>query len=278
MKQTKPAQAMVLRSLSPVLGGHSGARVTAELELLIRGLIQREDALGWESVRRVPSTYTWKIVDYLRSLDRQHRLRLFEAFVANSLFFFDPSRDPALHAAKAGHPEYESLMQSLPLMSGWQYADVRSLRAILGDQLGKRPSLAFANTPVEVLQRAQAIRPTKATEIRKTVRQMFGERFGSRPESLGGGDWRYVGTHRGRPFVVSIDYGGWDQLRYSVDYADPQSGMQVCRLSYERLVGAGHGHWDALTADNLEGAIRLLCELVEKLVELPDALEGSGAA
>jgi hypothetical protein len=87
------------------------------------------------------------------------------------------------------------------------------------------------------------------------VKTMFGDRFGSRPEKLDGGDWRYVGTHRGRPFVVSIDYGGWDQLRYAVEYEDAKAGIQVRGLSYERLVGAGLGHRDFLTADNLEEAI-----------------------
>jgi hypothetical protein len=256
----------------------SGESVTAQLEALVSRCIQQEDALGWEYVRRVPSTYTWKTVDYIRTLDQTRRSQLFQAFVSNALYFFDPSRDPSLHGARAGNREYEVLVETLPQVFDWGYSDVRALRAILGDQLGKRPSPAFARTPTEVLQRAQSIRPTKATEIRKAVKQMFAVRFGARPQKLDGGEWQYAATHRGRAFVVSIDYGGWDQLRYAVEYLDSRSGLHVRRLSYERLVGAGLGHWDFLTADNLQECIGLLCDLVERLVELPDLLESGGAA
>jgi hypothetical protein len=248
------------------------------LPALIRSCIDHEDEHDWSPVRRVPSTHTWKTVDYIRALDRERRSELLRAFASNALFYFPTDRDPPLHAAKAGHPEYAALLQAEALMAGAQYADVRSLRAILADQEGKRPTPAFANTPPEVIARAQGIRPTNARQIRKVVRHFFGERFGARPDNAEGGDWLYRGIHRGRGFVVAIDYGGWDQLRYEVEFEDSRTSLRVRRLNYERLVGAGLGSWDSLTAENLEESIVLLCGLVETLVELPDRLEGEGAA
>lgn len=239
---------------------------------LVRAAVEHEAASDWEHARRVPSTYTWKIVDYLRSLAASERNALMDAFVANASYFFEPERDRCLHAYAAGHEEYRKLHEALPLIWGWQYQDVRYLRAVWADVRSKRPSPAFANTPVEVLARADAIRPTTASQIRKVVKAAFKDRYGSRPENLGSGEWRYPGMHRGRTFAVSIDYGGWDQLRYEVEYDDRTSGLAAKRLTYEGLVGAGLGHWDFLTADNLDESVTLLCELVEELVSLPERL------
>jgi hypothetical protein len=129
--------------------------------------------------------------------------------------------------------------------------------------------------PPEVLRRAEAIRPTTAGQIRQIVKRAFAERFDARYENRGGGDWKYFGRHAGRDFVVAIDYGGRsDQLRYEVKYEDVRTGIRPRRLCYEWLLGVGHGHWDFVTADNLEDSIALLCELVGELVEIPDRLDG----
>ncbi len=141
--------------------------------------------------------------------------------MAAGALLLDPDADPALHPAQAGHAEYRRFVDSMPQLWDWKYSDVRGLRAIVGDQSGKRPSPELANIPVEVLARAKALRPTSAPEIRKLVKQHFLDRYGARPENLGGGDWRYSGSYRGRSFAVRIGYDGRDQLRYEVEYDDP---------------------------------------------------------
>lgn len=244
----------------------------AEVAALLRRWIEAEDASGWAFVRRVPSTHTWKIVDHVQRLPAARRSSLFDAFVSSALFFFDPQRDPKLHPG-ASDPEFRALCDALPLMGSWAYADVRTLRAWLAVRRAGRA--AAASMPPDVVERAQAIRPTHAREIRAAVKRAFAERFGARPENAGG-EWCYAGTCRGRAFVVDIDYGGMDQLRYEIAFTDPATGLQARGASYEWLVGAGHGHWDSLTADNLETSIALLGELVERVVTLPDALGGAG--
>jgi hypothetical protein len=211
-----------------------------QVEALVKMYIERENALDWAFVRRVPSTYTWKIVDYLRALHPRGRSNLCQAFAANALYLVDATRDPALHAARSGDPEFKALLSALLQTTAWEYANVRMLRAILGDQLGKRPSPEFANTPVEVLQRAQSIRPTNAREIRKVVKKAFGEHYGARPSNRLG-DWQYAGSHRGRPFVVTIDYGGRDQLRYDVEYEDARTGLHPRRRATSVSSGRASG-------------------------------------
>ncbi len=238
----------------------------------IRKTIDREEAAGWERLRRVPSTYTWKILDYLQALDAARRPALFDAFVANALFFFDPGRDRRQHAYEAGHAEYRAMVDALPRMGDWRYTDVRSLRMLLAASREPLPP-EFTKPPEDVLARAAAIRPATAADIRKVVKQAFGSRFGAKPENAGGGNWRYRGAHQGRPLVVTIDYGGAGaQLRYSVEYDDDRTKLGVTRLNFESLVGAGQGNWDALTADNLADSIELLCGFVEELATIPERL------
>jgi hypothetical protein len=154
---------------------------------------------------------------------------------------------------------------------------VRALRARLAELRSDRPSIAAADIPAQVLERAKGIRPTNSREIRAAVKTAFATRFCAQAKKLGGGDWRYAGVLREREFVVAIDYGGWDQLRYEVEYYDVATDLHAKRVNYERLVGAGLGHWDYLTADHLAESVELLCELVEKVVGLPDCLEGEKA-
>jgi hypothetical protein len=239
------------------------------VEALVKTYIDREDATGWAFVRRVPSTHTWKIVDHLRALDGERRSRICRASADKALQLLGGTGPTIM--ARSEVPDDDEFPAAVLRAWDWQYASVRTLRAVLGDQLGKRPSPEFADTPVEVLARAQSIRPTNAREIRKEVKTALGERFGARASNPLG-DWKYEGSHRGREFVLNIDYGGWDQLRYDVEYADVKTGLHARRLTYERLVGAGLGNWDFVTADNLVASVALLCELVEILVELPDHL------
>lgn len=246
-------------------------QVLARVSSLLRSWIEAEAAADWAFVRRVPSTYTWKSVDYLRRLAPERRGDLFDAFVTNALFFFDPSRAAGLHPGTAKHPEFLAMIDSLPLTWSWEYENVRALRAMLAEQKSAGGD-AGPPVPQEILERASAIRPTNSREIRSEVMKAFSERFGARPEKFGGGVWRYAGTHGQHSFVVTIDYGGWDQLRYEVDYFDGQADMQVTKANYERLVGAGLGHWNFLTADNLHESVELLVELVGRLVTLPDRL------
>jgi len=249
-----------------------------QLEAFVREAIEQEAASGWSHVRRVPSTYTWKIVNYLSALEPGRRACLFEAFVSNALYLFDLGRDPDLHPYKAGHEEYRKFVDTLPQMGGWEYADVRFLRGVLADLRSKRPSPELADTPESVIQRAEAIQPTNVAEIRKEVKLAFAERFAARPENCGGGNWQYCGVHQGRQFTVLIDYGGLCQLRYQVKYDDAVTGLCPRGLSYEQLLGVGFGHWDFVTADNLKECIGLLCELVQYLVTIPDRLGAAGTA
>jgi hypothetical protein len=216
-----------------------------ELEQLIRSILDAEMASRYRSIQRVPSTYTWKILDYVSALESGERGSLLEAFAANGVFLLLPDRDPKLHAYQSGHQAYRRFVEAMPKLFGWKYADVRFLRGILGDLRSKNPSPEFANVPPEVIQHAESIRPTKATEIRREIKNVFAQQFKAKAENRQGGNWLYSCEYQGRLFQVHIDYGGRGaQLRYHLSFDDISAGIRARQLSYEGLLGLGYGEWD----------------------------------
>jgi hypothetical protein len=236
----------------------------------VRDSIEREAASGWARLRRVPSTYTWTIIDYLLALEPVRRAALFAECVSGAAYFFEPDRPPT----HAPHPELREMYDTLPRIFDWRYLSARHVHGIaLNARAGR--AQAWSDIPDEVIRRAGAIRPTTAGEIRKVVKRAFAERFDARCENFGAGTWKYFGRHGGRDFMVAIDYGGRiDQLRYEVEYDHAGTGLHPRRLCYEGLLEVGLGDWDYLTADNLEDSIALLCELVRELVEIPERVRG----
>jgi hypothetical protein len=76
-----------------------------------------------------------------------------------------------------------------------------------------------------------------------------------------------------------IDYGGRvDQLRYYVQLSDASTGLKTKTLNFETLLGLGFGQWDFVTADSQLENVRLLCELIQELVLIPDRLAAFGSA
>ena len=218
------------------------------LHLAVRELILAEASDNWALVRRCPCTHTWKAVDYLRAAPTEEREGLFDDFLAVAGCFFgdEPS---------AGIPSPRFFRFHESLMQLW-HPDYESLRMRRARAAGGASNFSLS--------------APKAGEIRKAINLAFGQRYGARPQNEGGGAWRYPGVWGERAFEVKVDYGGWDQLRYEVEYDDPNSGVSARRLSYERLVGVGVGHWDFITTDTLQGSIDVLCEMIERLVALPE--------
>jgi len=257
----------------PLADGTTRAIVAA-----VRADIAREETGTYARLRRIPSTHTWRIIDYVSSLPEPRRHALFDVFAQNALFCLDPSRDVAGHPARSGDAAYAAFLEGMRRLSGPEYYDARMLRAILGDIRSSRPSPQFQSLPPDVIRRAEAIAPTTAPEIRKVVKPAMADRFGAKPEKASGGEWHYVGgTSDGRPFGLWIDYGGRsDQLRYELTYDDARTGISARRLNYEKLLGFGQGNWDFVTAANLQESIALLCDLIDELVALPERLAVSG--
>jgi hypothetical protein len=246
----------------------------ATVRRVIRTELETQAAANWPRLSAVPCTFTWRAVDYLRRLPEQKRAALFAVVADAAVSSLDSARDPAEHPGRTGDPEYRQLVDAtLGTGQAWdfRYLDARALRGILGGARLRHPRMAsrLENLPPEVLARAEQIVPLKAPEIRKLVKGMVQRRFRGKAQRDVGGDWHYTCSLGHAEFFLSIDYGGWDQLRYEVSYHDPCTGFSATRLNYERLMGCGGTGWNFLTTDNASAAIELLGDLVEWLVTLP---------
>ena len=243
------------------------------LQALVESIIHAEIASDFSLLRRVPSTRTWTSIDVFLALPAERRVRLIEALSARGVDVLRPGR-PRLGVAALESPAREEFDRFLNALASantdGRYWDVRTLRSFLADARSPHPELYV---PEETIRRAEAIRPTKATEIRKVVKEVVGRRFAARAEKGGGADWRYHGTCEGVPFILWIDCGGRsDQLRYAVSVTDEAAGIPLMRVSYENLLGFGLGGWDFVTQDNLQESVELLCELVRRVVAIPSAI------
>ena len=231
----------------------------------VRSLIASEVDRGWERLKRTPSTFTWRCLDYLDSLPFDRQASLLDAFAerAPSLLGVEPlGTQPQNHELGRFYAEV--------LQAPSRHVSARLLRGMLAAQRVDGPQGPFARLPDEIVERATALKPTNAAQIRKEVKRAFQQRFGASAINQGAGNWLYQGIHQGQPFSVLIDYGGMgDQLRYWVRISDASTGIDTRTLSYEMLLGVGIGHWDFITADTLPDAIGLLGDYIQDLALIP---------
>ena len=271
--RSRSAPPLKINDASPSRGEPLSSDVADHLSRVIGEMIRAEAASGWALCRRVPSTFTWRSIDYLNGLSAADRNEYFDAVRRIALSFFNTPAPSAENAS--GSPALQRYREAMTAMGGdSKYLDARLLRMILGDVTGKRPTPALANTPLELLERAAAIEPTSSSEIRKKLKARLADSFGARGESLGAGNWKYAAAANGVKFEIGIDYGGRsDQLRYGVSFTALDGAMKAHDLVYERLVGVGLGKWDFVTATNLDASLDLLCELIRRLLEIPVRLK-----
>ena len=247
------------------------------MQQIVRQELDAEYADGFPRLSRVPCTFTWRSVDHVKRLPPPRIEALFAAIAASAgaALGVAPASPPADdRAARELKALRHAAIGAVGLPWDWKYADIRTLRAILGGARSKHPRTAaeFASIPADVVARAEAIVPVTAAEFRKLVKVAVQHRFGGRPERRGGGEWGCECRLRDTAFTLSLDYGGWDQLRYEVSYRHAASGLAPSALNYERLLGLGGTGWNFITADNAADAVQLMVELVEWLVSLPDRM------
>jgi hypothetical protein len=246
-----------------------------EIERFLRCLLDREAESRYARTRRIPSTYTWKVVDYLLRLQVIERDELFAVLATRGSFALRRDRDVSQVPDWRQSPSFRRFTDTLGWMCDWKYMGLRMLKAIARDFRSDPTYGAFRDTPPEVIERAETIRPAKAPAIRKLVGTFLAERFGATAEKLDEGEWDYHGSVRGRIFTASIDYrNNTYQLRYDLAFADAETGVRAERFAYEGMLGIGFGWWDFITAENLHDSIVLLCDLIEESVTIPDKLRG----
>jgi hypothetical protein len=221
-------------------------------------------------LRRIPSTYILKFLDYFAGQPLDEQSALAEDLARNALCVFFPGQVHLLHPYTSGKAAYRRYVDTMPLIWDWKYMGTRLLRSFLAEDNRSQ----IYSLPDEVRRQAEAIVPTSASAIRRVVRARFAQLFGTTAINLGGGNWRYEGHFQDIALRVEIDYGGRsDQLRYWVSAFSPIRQITLNRLSFEAMMGfPTQTSWDNLEQGNLYPSIALLGELVTYCAELPARL------
>lgn len=240
-----------------------------------RELIDAEEASGWSTLRRAPSTALWRKADYLAALSDDARGKLCDAFAlrgANRLYAAILGQRGASLAPdpyEAGDEEFRRYVESGRSLPSKVYLSPRSLRqaAAYVRSPGYRGELD--HIPRELLERAQSIHPAKAAQTSKRVKAMLIERFAAKPEKWGGGT-RFRCEHDGQEFTMMPDYGGRTaQLRYLVAYVPTDRLLSMATLDYQEVLGIRAGDWDSITEENLDDVVELLARHLAIVAELP---------
>ena len=248
----------------------------------VRKLMEAEFYAGFPFVRRMPSTDTWKILDYVELLTPEERHVLFDVLAERGSCWLQSEVDYERQKELVHHPAYQRYTCRVGQPWPWKYADPSFLRQMLdvhrqlaASQPTPRLPPDFGSTPLSVIANAEPPTPASAAEIRKVVKQVFVERFDVKPTNVGSGIWNYPGEYDGRPFTLTLNWGRIFKLRYSISPCHFQPHQQfhgVNGLTWEGMLGLGMGHWDFVCQHNLARSVELLGEIVKKMVMLPEQL------
>jgi hypothetical protein len=241
----------------------------------VRHLIDAEFASGFAFARRIPSTETWQTLAYLDALDGGERDGLFDVLAERGSAGFGSAYSPERQQELVRRPAYQCYTSGRTQASAWKYADPSFLRSILDDYRHVAqnegvlpPRLDFGRPPEEV---EYAVPPVTATspDVRREFKRAFGERFGARPVNVGSGTWNYLGTYDGRPFTLSLDFGGsFHKLRYGICPGQLPPKQSVVGMTWEGMLGYGLGHWNFVCQHNLAASVVLMGDIVEKSVRM----------
>jgi hypothetical protein len=258
---------------------------------LVRQLLETEFASGFPFVRRFPSVEVWKSLVHLESLSPQDRDVLFGMLAERGsgwLAFFDrqgkvePTDFQRYYERQrelVAHPVYQRYVAERTQPWPWKYADPSFLRQMLDAYRSSgSPAPDFSPVPLSVVEAAEPPKTATAAEIRKAIKVTFAERFRARPTNMGSGIWNYPGEHQGRPFTLTIDYGGnFFKLRYGVSVGQFPAKQHLTGVSWDEMLGLGIGHWSFVCRHNLTQTVELLAEIIEKMVMLPEQARERGA-
>jgi len=123
----------------------------------VRGLIASESDRGWERLKRTPSTFTWRCLDYLSSLPSDRQASLVDAFAerAPSLLGVEPLGKQTQHHELGRF--YEEVLQAPS-----RHVSARLLRGMLAAQRVDGPLGPFAQLPDEIVERASSFSMNRA--------------------------------------------------------------------------------------------------------------------
>jgi len=244
----------------------------ASAKEVVRRLIQGEFSAGYPFLRRLPSTFVWKSLAHIAALDANDRDVLFDLLAERSMGWLQTDVNMEEYALRqtelARHPAYERYLRTAA--APWRYADPSFLRQTLDIyQRAAPPHLPdFSPVPLSVAENADPPTMASAAEIRKEVKQIFGERLSAQAIKLPAGMWNYLGECQGQPFTLTLDFGAkFHRLRYGVGLGRFPPNQPFVGATWEGILGIAND-WNFVCQHNLSQSVALLADIVGKIVVL----------
>lgn len=255
----------------------------------IRDHMHAEADAGYPLLKRIPSTHATACFDHLESSSSAERQELLEAHARVAALGFvltAPAQQEILQLVNSNPAlvKYREAMLRGPLAMGLRYQSIRMAKAMLNDAQSvammqqTRSTLSYVprdDAPVPLVNDADIakLHPAKAPQLKKLMKPLLQGLLSAKEEKLPGGTMKYDGALDGTPLRVRVDYSARDvQMLYAVSIPDPERKVVVIGTSYEHLFGIGGG-WDSITEENAETSIRLLPELLHRLVTLRNGVK-----
>jgi hypothetical protein len=251
----------------------------AKAQQAVRKLIEAEFSAGFPLLRRIPSTFVWKVLAHIDGLRADERDILFEVLAERSSGWFQTDINMEQYAERqrelVRHPAYQSYCSAQTRVDPWKYADPSFLRGWLdglrrseASQSTPRPEPDFSPVALAVVEATAPPVTAGAVEIRKEVKRVFAELFNAQPTKLGAGMWNYLGDCQGRPFTLTLDYGGkMHKLTYGVGLGRFPAKQPFLGATWEGIFAIPND-WNFVCQHNLSQSVALLAEIVEKIVTL----------
>jgi hypothetical protein len=251
---------------------------------LIRDDMHAEADADYPLLRRIPSTHATACFDYLESIsgaEREELLRARARVAALGFVLTPPAQQEILQLVNSNPAlvKYRKAMSQGPLAMGLRYQSIRMAKAMLNDAQSvammqqTRSTLSYVprdDAPMPLVNDADVtkLHPAKAPQLKKLVKPLLQGLLGAKEEKMPGGTMKYDGAFDGTAVKVRVDYAARDvQMIVAVSIPDPERKVVVIGTGYEHFFGMGGG-WDYITEENADESVRLLPELLRRLVTL----------
>jgi hypothetical protein len=149
-------------------------------------------------------------------------------------------------------------------LRGW----LDGLRRVAAGQSTSQPEPKVGPMPLAVIEAAVSPVTASAAEICKEAKRVFAGRFNALPTKLSGGMWSNLGECQGRPFTLTLDFGGkFHKLTHGVGPGRFPATQPFLGATWEGIF-AINNDWNFVCQHKLSQSVALLAEIVERIVTL----------
>ena len=202
----------------------------------------------------IPDTCVMDFFRGLRGRREDERAEVIESVIRHANSYADSLLDSSL-PPPCNREHAEDMQSSGRSRADFKDVSIKTINQLVGLMKSKKPGaarmLGDLQVDQELIEFADSLKPIKAAEMRKRLKEFMKDQFGLVARNVFG-VWEYRSPDRA--VGLEIDFGGTlgQQLRYRVLHRE---GLG---LNFELLWGVGAGDWDYIHQDNFDRSMSIL--------------------